>query len=201
MKQDKLVLALALLLETIASTSLARAQTNPTAVQPLQLSAFGGASGVFTGLESGKNLSFTAGVDLGLPPHAGIRPTIEVRGLYPVDNGVIDSQKDVLGGLKVAFLIHHRLQPYGNFLFGRGEMHYGAYGYLYNNYVYVLTTTYVYSPGAGIDYRFSDHFALKVDGQWQRWAGPAPTSTGTIYAKVGTIGLVYYFNFNHGIIH
>jgi len=161
----------------------------------MQLSAFGGASGVFTGLESGKNFSLTAGVDLALPPVAHMRPTVEVRGTYPTDHGLVDSQKSILGGLRVDVLLGHRIHPYGDFLFGRGQMNYGEFGYYYNNYVYDVTTTYVYSPGAGFDYDLSEHFSLKADGQYQRWSS-APTPSGTLYSEVGTLGLVYHFNFN-----
>jgi hypothetical protein len=179
----------------------ARAQSsNPTAVQPLQLSAFGAAGGDFTGLGGGKNFDVTAGVDLGLPPVKGMRPTLEVRGTYPSDHGLIDSQKSFLGGLKVQFLLNHRLHPYADFLFGRGEMIYGGSGYLYNFYVYQLTTTNVYSPGGGFDYDFTEHLAVKVDGQFQRWAS-APTPSGAIYAKVGAVGIVYNFDFTHHHIY
>jgi hypothetical protein len=201
MKQDRVVLTLALLLAAMSSASPARAQrSNPTAAQPLQLSAFGAVAGVYTGLSEGKNFSLVAGVDLGLPPHLGMRPTLELRGLYPVDNGVVDSQRDILGGLKVDFLLNHRLHPYADFLFGRGQMNYGSAGYYYKNYIYDLTTTYVYSPGAGLDFRIADHLAIKVDGQFQRWSS-APTPSGNVYSKVGSLGLVYIFDFNrHGVI-
>jgi opacity protein-like surface antigen len=204
MKQAKSVLTLALLLATLSSAAVANAQrANATAIQPLQLSIFGGASGVYTGLNGGRNLSVVAGVDLALPPFLGMRPTVEVRGLYPVDDGVIDSQRDILGGLKLGFLLNHRLHPYADFLFGRGQMNYsGTPGLLYNGYYYGLTTGYVYSPGAGIDYQLSPHFAIKVDGQYQRWTSsstpPLPTPTGIIYSEVGTVGLIYIFDFNHG---
>ena len=177
-----------------------RAQTpQPTAVQNLQLSAFGGLSGVYTGLSGGKNLAVTAGVDLALPPVARvIRPVLEVRGSYPVDSGHIDSQRSVLGGLRVDFLLGHRFEPYVDFLIGRGQMNYGN-GYFYKNFEYLLTTTTVYSPGAGFDFALTPHFAVKVDAQYQRW-GTAPVDGGTIYAKQGTVGLVYIFDFNrHGI--
>jgi hypothetical protein len=203
MKQQNAILRLALLLAILCPALAAHAQpANATAVQRLQLSAFGGASGVYTGLETSKNLSVTAGVDLGLAPFHGIRPVIEVRGLYPVDKGKIVSQKDILGGLKVDFLLNHRLHPYGDFLYGRGQMNYGgASGFFYRMYSYQITTTYVYSPGAGIDYRFSDHLALKLDAQVQRWSGPTPTASGNVYSKVGTVALVYFFDFNHnGVI-
>jgi len=194
MKQNRVVLPLSLLLVALLWSRAAAAQS-PTAVQKLQLSAFGGVSGVFTGLEEGKNFSLTLGADLALPPIAHVRPTIEVRGTFPADHGLVDSQKDILGGLRADFLLNRRIHPYGDFLFGRGQMNYGTFGYFYQNYVYDLTTTYVYSPGAGFDYDLGDHFGLKVDGQFQRWSS-APTPSGTVYAKVGTVGLVYRFDFN-----
>jgi hypothetical protein len=197
MKQVKIVLTLALLLAIPCGERTAAAQ-NPTASRTLQLSAFGAVSGVFTGLDGGKNFAVTAGGDLGLPPWRGIRPTIEVRGRYPTDHGLIVSQKNILGGLKVDFLLRHRLRPYGDILFGRGQMNYG-YGYAYGNYIYSLTTTYVNAAGGGFDYQFASRFAIKVDGQVERW-GSAPTDSGTIYSKIGTAGIVYYFNFDrsHG---
>jgi hypothetical protein len=168
---------------------------NPTATQRLQLSGFGAVSGVFTGLGGGKNFSVTAGGDLGLPPFHGVRPTIELRGTYPTDRGLVDNQRSVLGGLRVDFLLGHRWRPYGDFLFGRGEMDYTPYGYTYNNFVYDLTTTNVYSPGGGFDYDLTEHWGVKVDGQFQRW-GAAPTTRGYVWAKVGTVGVVYRFDFN-----
>ena len=200
MKQHKIVTTLVLMLVTTFGACCAVAQkTHPTASRELQLSAFGAASGVYTGLAGGKNFSITAGGDLGLPPFHGVRPTIEVRGTYPADRGNVDSQKSILAGLKVEFLLHHRFRPYGDFLFGRGQMNYktstGFDGFVFGNQIYSLTTTYIDSPGAGFDYQVGEHYAIKVDGQFQRW-GYAPTPSGTIYSKVGSVGLVYYFTFN-----
>jgi hypothetical protein len=186
------------LLLLASSTTRCHAQ-NATASRPLQLSVFGAATGVYTGLSGGKNALFTAGADLELLPHYSIRPTLEIRGSYPVDGGNISSERSVLGGLKLEFLINHRLRPYGDFLFGRGQMNYhpssSLNGFFYNNYVYTLTTTYVASPGFGFDYQFSRHLALKLDGQYQRWAS-TPTSSGVVYSKVGSAGLIYFFTFD-----
>ena len=194
MKQVR-ILTLALLLAICCAPAASAQYTMPTASRALQLSAFGGVSGVFTGLQGGKNFSITAGGDLGLPPWRGLRPTIEIRGIYPTDHGLVDSQKSILFGGKVDFLLNHRIHPYGDFLFGRGQINYGQFGYVYGDYIYSLTTTYVDSPGAGFDYRLTERLAVKVDGQFQRWAA-APTPSGVIYSKVGTAGLVYYFNFD-----
>lgn len=196
MKHHRVVLTLAVLLATTFWACATRAQdAHPTASRQLQLSAFGGVSGVFTGLEGGKNFSITAGGDLGLPPWRGVRPTLEVRGTYPADHGLIDSQKSVLGGLRVDFLLNHRLRPYGDILYGRGQMNYGLTGYYFNHYIYALTTTYIGAGGVGFNYDLSQHLALKVDAQVERW-GAAPTNEGRIYTTVGTAGIVYNFTFD-----
>jgi hypothetical protein len=195
MKQLRLIQALALLLATISGWRVAAAQALPTAAQPLQLSAFGAASGVFTGLAGGKNFSITAGGDLGLPVWHRLRPVVEVRGTYPMDRGLVVAQKDAMGGLRVNFLLGRRIHPYGDFLAGRGEMDFRL-GYIFGNTIYDVTTTWVYSPGAGFDYDLTDRLSLKVDAQLQRW-GETPTTKGRIYTSVGTVGLVYRFNFRN----
>jgi hypothetical protein len=191
MKHDRIVPALMLLLATLPCLCVATAQqARPTATQDIQLSAFGGVSGVYTGLSGSRNLSVTAGLDLALSPWQGMRPILELRGTDPIDKGKVVAQKDVLGGLRLDFLMGRHLHPYGDFLFGRGEMKYAAGGYNFNDYTYLVTTTYVYSPGAGFDFDLSTHFVIKIDGQYQIWDGP--TASGKIYPAIGTIGLVYH---------
>ncbi|HWB33266.1 MAG TPA: hypothetical protein VG714_08850 [Acidobacteriaceae bacterium] len=192
MNYRKLSAALLFAASLPATTALSQ-QALPTATRTLQLSAFGAVAGVYTGLSGGKNFAVVAGVDLGLPPWRMMRPVIEVRGLYPTDHGVIDSQKSILAGLRTDFLLNHRLRPYGDFLLGRGQMNYDG-GYLFGNAIYLQTTTPVYSPGGGFDYDLSQHLSVKVDAQVQHW-GFAPTPSGHIWSKVGTVGLVYRFTF------
>jgi hypothetical protein len=95
----------------------------------------------------------------------------------------------------VNFLLGRRIHPYGDFLAGRGEMDFRL-GYIFGNTIYDVTTTWVYSPGAGFDYDLTDRLSLKVDAQLQRW-GETPTTKGRIYTSVGTVGLVYRFNFRN----
>ena len=196
MKQLRLIQALALLLATTSGWRIAAAQSLPTAARPLQLSAFGGVSGVFTGFGGGKNFSITAGGDLGLPVWHRLRPVVEVRGTYPMDRGLVVAQKDAMGGLRVNFLLGRRIHPYGEFLAGRGEMDYRL-DYIFGAKVYGDTTTWVYSPGAGFDYDLTDHLSLKVDAQLQHWGGDTPNTKGRVYSSVGTVGLVYRFNFRN----
>ena len=105
----------------------------PPASQTSNLSVFAGATGVYTGIKGGRNLGFTAGGDLAIRGFFGLRPAVEVRGTYPVDDGRIDYQKHIEGGVRVERPIR-RFHPYGDFLIGRGQI----------NYVLADPTPYLY---------------------------------------------------------
>ena len=172
----------------------ARAQAAPTAIRSLQLSAFAGGSGVYTGLSGGKNVSVTAGLDLGFRTFFSLRPSVEVRGTYPVDNNGVNDVKSVLGGLKVAKELG-RVQPYADLLFGRGAVDYihGAINPS-DTVEYLENPTNVLSPGVGVDLRLTENFSFKADLQYQRFDTPVTTS-GVLYAKPITLGVVYRLNF------
>jgi Outer membrane protein beta-barrel domain len=191
----KAVLAVATVISAIGS---AEAQSIPTATQALQLSVFGGATGTFTGLNSGRNLGITAGVDLTRLPIYGFSPSLEVRGTYPVDGGQVDSQRNVLGGLKVE-KPYDRFRPYGDVLFGRGSTPYenGGFPDPSHTFLYIENPANVLSLGVGTDYNLSRRFAVKADIQFQRYASPV-TVSGHLYSKPITFGIVYHFEFNHG---
>jgi hypothetical protein len=191
MKFKHYVVSLTLLVAALSAS----AQSMPTATQKLQLSAFAGGSGVLTNLLGGKNLSFTAGVDLAYLGFRLFKPAIEVRGSYPVYDGHIDSQKSILAGPKVEFPLGRRLHPYADFLIGRGEIDYNQGLFIVGPVEYISTNTTVYSPGAGIDYDLFYGFALKGDAQFQHWDTPVVTS-GVIHPTVVTLGVNYNFNFN-----
>jgi hypothetical protein len=176
----------------------ARAQAAPTATQGLQLSAFGGVTGNFTGLQGGKNLGISAGADLSFHRFFSLTPSLEVRGMYPLDKGTIDSQKNALIGLKVA-KDYGRFHPYGDLLFGRGAINFSKpYPDATGTVSYLRTTSNVYSPGVGVDFDLTGHLAFKADVQFQRYATPV-TASGSLYAKPITFGAVYRFDFNrHG---
>jgi hypothetical protein len=178
-----------------AGTALA--QSLPTATQPLRVLAFEGATVTNTDLDSGENIELTAGVDLSLPSYRGLHPSVEVRGTLPLEKGSVDSQKNVLGGLKVA-LHRGRLFPYANLLLGRGEITYPGNGQQVPGtpIFYTQSSTIVISPGAGLDLDLGHQLAFKIDLQLQRYATKVTTS-GHIYAEAATAGLVYRFDFNH----
>jgi hypothetical protein len=185
----------------IAVTALlagaAQAQINPTASKLLEISTFGGITGTYTGLSGGRNLGITAGVDVGIRSYFGFRPYFEGRGTYPIDGGHIDAQKDALGGVRIERLIRPGLRVYGDFLLGRGEIDYqnGGYPAPGGNFLFLQSTSNVYSPGAGAEYRLTKNFSALADVQFQHWATPA-TPSGSIWAKPITLGVRYRIDFN-----
>lgn len=170
-------------------------QASPTATATFQLAAFGGATGVYTGIGNARNLSITAGVDATIRPFFGFFPSLEVRGTYPVDSGAVVGEKNVLAGL--AFERHlGRVHPYGDVLVGRGAMQFVVpYANPSDTVVYEETVSTVLSPGAGVDFFVSDRFALKADFQLQHYNTPV-TASGSVFAEALTLGLVYRLPFD-----
>jgi hypothetical protein len=197
MKQKHSLIKLSLL---ITLSPIAFAQSSPTATQTLQLSAFAGITGTFIDIEGGKNLGITAGADLtflNLSRH--FKPSIEIRGTYPIDDGHIASEKNFLGGVKVEYPVH-RFHPYGDFFVGRGEIDYNNGGFIVivsptETLNYLSSNTTIYSPGGGLDYDISHTIALKADVQVQHWDVPVLPS-GSAWATSLTFGAVYNFDFN-----
>ncbi|HVG26575.1 MAG TPA: hypothetical protein VM865_03130 [Acidobacteriaceae bacterium] len=183
---------------TLAAASPASAQADPSAARALEISAFGGLTGTYTGLSGGKNLGLTAGLDLGLRSYYSFRPFLEGRGTFPIDGGHIDSQKSALGGLRVdhAFFLPG-LRAYGDILIGRGEIKYenGGYPSLDRNFLYTRSVGNVLSPGVGLEYRLTSGFSALADVQFQHWTTPV-TPSGSLWAKPMTVGVRYRFNFN-----
>jgi len=195
MTSCRILLRRALAVAILSSVPVAYSQAVPTASQALQLSAFGAASGMLTGLYGGHNAGITAGVDLSMLSLHGYHPSIEARGIYPFDKGHVDSQKSIMGGVK----IDHRLarsSVYVDFLAGRGEIDYQNGGFTVGSLKYISTSTNVYSLGVGADLDISRHFAVKADYQYQLWKTPV-IPAGNIYPSVLSLGVVYRFDLNH----
>jgi hypothetical protein len=191
--------ATTLLFFSLSAYSIAAAQANPTAVQPLQISAFGAATGTWTGLNSGRNIGITAGVDVGWKPFYRFYPSVEVRGTYPIADGQVDAQKIILYGFKAA-RFYGRFHPYANFLIGRDKIVYqdGGFPNSAGTLLYLDSVSNVFSYGGGLDFSINDQFSLKVDGQFQQIGVPV-NATGHIYSKPLSVGIVYRFDFNHHI--
>jgi hypothetical protein len=191
-------LVICLIAVTALATGAAYAQqSNPSASRLIDLSAFGGVTGTYTGLNGGKNLGITAGVDVGVRSYYGFRPSLEGRGTYPIDGGNIDAQKNALGGIRVEHGAVRGLRVYGDFLLGRGEIDYqnGGFPSLNGDFLYVRSTSTVLSPGVGAEYRLTPHISALIDAQFQHWDTPA-TPSGGLWSKPITLGARYHFNFN-----
>jgi hypothetical protein len=189
--------AASLLSFSLVCSSFAAAQATPTATQNLQLSAFGGITGSYTGLESSRNLGITAGADIGFKPFHLFYPSAEVRGTYPIDNGTTAGEKNIMGGLKLE-RFYGQYHPYVDVLYGRNKIDYqdGGYPNATGTLLYIESIANVISFGGGVDIDLTPHFAAKLDGQFQRYGTPV-TASGDIYAKAFTLGVVYRLDFNH----
>ncbi len=167
------------------------AQDVPTARARMQLYGFAGVSGNFTGVGLAKNLDITAGADLEFRPFFTLYPAVEVRGSYPVDKGQVLGEKNLLGGLRLGRHVHP-FSPYGDVLFGRGKMNFANGGYPTpdGSFFVISDTSNVLSFGGGTDISLNGRWAAKADFQFQRYESPV-TTTGYVYSKVFTVGLVY----------
>ena len=183
------------------SAAVGGAQARPTATRSVQPSVFVLGTGVLSGLEGygrtsftgGKNIAFTAGIDVGVYSIGGrYLLGIEGRGTYPVAGGQIVEERSVLGGVRITREPGEtgRLRPYLNVLFGRGQMDYQNGGYLVPGLLYSRTASNVLDGGGGVELDVTDHFSGKVDVQEQHWNTPV-VSSGAVYSTQVSIGLVY----------
>jgi hypothetical protein len=166
----------------------AMGQGDATAKRSLQLSVFGGANGTFTGLQSGKNLGLVVGGGLSFLSYHQWRPSIEIRGKFAVHEGTTDSQKNVVGGLR----LEHKIwigRVYVDALVGRGELHY-VQGLLTpdGNSYYTYSSSNIFSPGAGGIIDLTPHIGIFADVQLERYSVPVPAGSH-IWSKSLTTGV------------
>ncbi len=180
------------------STGVASAQASVTARRLLTPSVFVGATGVETGLDSGRNLSLTAGVDLSFHPVWRFKPALEYRGTLALDKGQVDSLKNNLFGIK-GFTNLGRLEPYVDLLAGRIETTYAGSGYRLpdTNIFYTQSSSNLFAVGGGADFLATNHFAVRVDLQLQHASSPV-TSSHSVHSATGMIGLVYTLTLGRG---
>jgi hypothetical protein len=183
-----------LLIAVGAPLSKCSPQSIPVATQQVQLSAFSTATPISTGLGHGNNLTVTAGADIALVGLRRIRSIMEIRGTYPIASGNVDKQKSFVAGPVIEYTVG-RFRPYGDFLIGKGAINYLRGGYIFGTEKYISSSTVVYSPGVGLDYSITHHFALKADLQYQHWDVPVVAS-GRINPIVVSLGGKYMFDFN-----
>lgn len=172
-------------------------------------------SGVYTGLGAsplegdgvhqgpeGRNISFTAGADLGVYSLFGVRLGGEVRGEVPIASGRLDGQKSILGGLRFThepsgYGAFGKFRPYVDVLAGRGEITYQNGGYPLPGVLYLSNTSAVYAGGGGFEYDVTRAFSFKADALVERWHTPV-VGSGKIYSKQGSVGIVYRYGTGRG---
>jgi hypothetical protein len=176
------------------ATSVLRAQTPAAASQQAAVSVFGGATGTWTGLGSGKNIGATVGGDVALHHSSFLVPDLEVRGTWPVYKGHTDNIRDILGGVR---FVHAwgRFVPYFDVLYGRGALsyRYGGYPNAAYTYLYKKSPSNMLSVGGGAELPLNYSWSIKADVQWQRYADPVASSDHSNAVPV-TIGIVYRFH-------
>lgn len=196
MRVKKIGWALALIAFCARGSQYAKGQADAAAVRKIPVSAFVGGTGNWTGLIGGKNLGVTAGLDIGFHGFWGIQPSFEARGTYPVVKGNISNQKNVLIGFRFDKNFN-RFTPYVDVLYGLGKIVYSpARANPEQTFAYTSSSSNVFSPGVGFEYRVVGPFSLKADAQIQRYSTPV-TESGHIYAKPVTIGITYQLFTGH----
>lgn len=167
-----------------SSLPYAAAQASPTATRSAGLSAFGGLQ--FANPEYGPphtNKGIAFGVDYTQFLHFHVEPSLEIRANF--NNGPNADERSYLFGPR-AIALFGPLQPYADFLFGPGDIHFpnATSSYTGDNSV-------VYNYGGGIDLRVTHNFFLKLDIQGQHW------NTGEVRFTplLGTVGITYQIPF------
>ena len=181
-----------------------RAQGDPTAVRTLQLSSFTLLGDTYTGLSTpvtnrgGRNLTATAGIDVGLYRTRHITLDGEIRGAYPIYSGHVDGHESLLAGPRVRYRFTEprvdRLQLYTELLAGRGSIRYVDGGYPTASLLYLQSNSAVYSAGGGLEYALTRRWTLRGDIQFQHWSTPVIAS-GTILSVQGSAGVGFALRF------
>ncbi|MGD0442570.1 MAG: hypothetical protein ABSA39_01415 [Edaphobacter sp.] len=170
------------------------AQSVPAATQQLQISMFGTATPVLTGFQTSANLDVGVGADIIFVGLQRVKAGIEIRGSYPLADGDLTRQKSFVTGPVIQYPLG-RLCPYADILFGRGAIDYLDGGYVSGGLDYIKSSTFVYSPGIGVDYGITHHMSIKADFQYQHWNVPVVLS-GVIHTTMVSLGARYMFDFN-----
>jgi hypothetical protein len=175
-------------------TPLLRAQSEPTASRPLDLSTFVGLSSTHTGIDEGRNLSITAGLSLSVPRCIGLIPSVELRGTTPLSVSSVLSEKNFAVGLQVTKPLGRSFMPFANFLVGRNQFTYLDDGLRVpqTNVVYTKSVSNLFSPGFGVSVDMGYRVSVRVDAQVQYLRTPVTTSGYLISAPI-TVGFAYHF--------
>jgi len=180
----------ALLSVLLIATDL-HSQASDTASRRIEPLIFGGITETQTGLEGGRNLSTTAGLDLRVPDVRSVALSIEVRASIPFDRGQVAGEKSAAFGIQVA-APRGRVRPFVNVLVGRMQVNYLNGGFVApgTNRAYTFSASYLSSSGAGILFQTDNRFSFRADLQYQISSSPV-TASGRLGSIPITLGLAY----------
>jgi hypothetical protein len=187
----------AFLFAVLFCAPLLRGQGLSTASRPLDLSAFGGITRTHTGLNQGRNLGVSAGVDLRFQSYFGLATSVEMRGTKPLNDGQVVIEESLAGGIRMA-RPNGRIKPFATLLFGRTQFNYSNGG-LYapgTNHIYTQSASRLVSPGAGFLFDIDSRLALRGDMQMQFTNTPVTKSRHLISIPL-TFAIVYKFPSDH----
>lgn len=192
-------LTVVMLLGGAVGSSSLYAQALPTATKTAEISAFGGYTAASPDFDKFAKTGFTFGADFTLFPHWHVDPSVEARYSFAHSSGI--SEKAFLVGPRAQFdVLHGRLHPYADVLFGVGTISYHPIVSPGDSSDSGAAVSY----GGGVDYDVTRHISLKGDVQRQSWnlganaffkpQGGNYTLSPTTY----TFGASYHFEF-HGL--
>jgi hypothetical protein len=173
---------------------LLRAQSEPTASRPLDLSTFVGLARTDIGIEGGRNLGITAGISLSFPRCIGLVPSLELRGTTTLNEGSILTEKNFSIGMQVAKPLRQPVMPFANFLIGRNQFTYlnGGLEVPDTNVVYTKSASNLFSPGFGLLLDVGPRVSVRVETDFQYFRTPV-TASGSLISIPTTVGLAYHF--------
>jgi hypothetical protein len=166
----------------------AAAQAMPTASKTMDISAFAGFD--YSNPEYGpdKNTGFTFGANVTRYYNLPVELSIEVRA--NLTNGTDVSERTYLIGLRAQGNVLHSLHPYGDILFGIGDIHFN----LSDGSTYIGDNSTVFNYGGGVNIDAYRQFQLKLDIQRQSWSlGHGSGNTFSPY--IAMVGVTYRFHF------
>ncbi|WP_420237442.1 outer membrane protein [Telmatobacter bradus] len=150
---------------------------------------FAGAAGLNTQI-NGWNTSGILGLQRDFRPIFHLEPSLEVRGIYPLQNGSAAAERSGMGGVNLGHRFG-KFKLYGSGEYGRGKIQFPS-GYAYGDYYYVDWASNVYAVGGGVDYHLFGRWSIKADYLQQHWTVPM-VSTGSTWTPVGSLSVVYRF--------
>ncbi len=141
------------------------AQRESTAYKTAGVSVFGGYLNLAPDVGPFRDNGFAAGIDYTRYFHFPLTPSVEVRS--NVAKGTAVNEKSYLVGLRGEGTLLHIYHPYGDFLVGKGTIHYNQQ---YFGEGYILgDSSAVFSYGGGVNIEIAHDWQLKLDVQQQRW--------------------------------